>query len=640
MINSFRRYGKCLQPWITVTVYFWSLQLIADFAIGDPEPLVDRLADCSAILWTLLLWINTIVIPVWLATLIWHPTVLNFNELAAKIAIVIFTALAFVRWLFNWAVLIGNFDLVITVLVILCIVLGLWVRRLRVRFDRRRADLPSLRDGCRYFALPVLTGTMALLVFTVGTHWLVLKSNRAALPESIAGGSLDVTIHKRPNVVLVVADALRAQNMSLYGYARKTTPFLERLAGTSNVYSQMYSNSTSTRTSLTSILSGKHPLSHGRLTKFLPAYDKRENVVALLRDNGYTIAAVASNSDATFYALGLSRELVHGEYPNFRRLTLSWLRDHGVYPTSPGNRMYDELTQFLPFLGYPERTLGYGPAEDSFALGARLAAKLREPFFIFIHVHEPHDPYKSPVPFRGKYAKLDYGEVNNKISSGYYGRYQPDLQSFVDAHRDHYDEAIEYLDSELAKFATALRQNSKTDNTLLIITADHGESFERGFLNHGEDLYESSIHVPLIVKFPGQKTGQRSLAPVQSIDIVPTILHSVGITAPSWVDGISLAGKEAVAARERVVLNYKDPEQKKIYYFPTKMAIRWEQFKLIVSCAPNRAELYDVSQDPSERGDLSKSEEALVRELWGKLEQYLARQKSERRMECRFREST
>ncbi len=627
MINSFRRYGKFMQPWITVTVYIWLLQLTAHFAIGDPEPLLDRLADCSAILWTLLFWINSVVILMWLATLIWHPTaVLNFNELAAKTAIVIFTAFAFVRWLFNWAAFVGNLDLITIALAILCIVLGLWVCRLRARPDYRRLDLPSLRDGWCYFALPVLTGTMSLLVFTAGAHRLELKSNRAALPESIAGGPLNGTIHKRPNVVLIVADALRARDMSLYGYTRKTTPFLDGLADSSNVYSEMYSNSTSTRTSLTSILSGKHPLSHGRLTKFLPAYDKRENLVALLRTKGYTTAAVASNADATFYVLGLSHELVHGEYPNFRRLTLSWLRDQGVYPTSLGNRMYDELALVLPFLGYPERTLGYGLAEDSLALGARLAAKLGDPFFLFIHVHEPHNPYQAPAPFRGKHTNLDHSEVNNKISSGHYGRYPPDLQSFVDAHRDHYDEAIEYLDSELAKFVNVLGKNSKTDNTLLIITADHGESFERGFLNHGDDLYESSIHVPLIIKFPRQKTGQRSSAPVQSIDIAPTILHSVGITAPSWVDGVSLDGKEGVAARERVVINYKDPEQQKIYYFPTKMAIRWGRFKLIVSCDLNRAELYDVNRDPTEAFDLSMSEESLVRELWGKLEQYLERQ--------------
>ena len=135
--------------------------------------------------------------------------------------------------------------------------------------------------------------------------------------------------------------------MSLYGYHRKTTPFLDRFASESNVYTQMHANSTSTRPSLTTILTGKDPFSHGRLTKFLPVYDSPENLVALLRDQGYTTAAISSNADATFYYLGLVKYLVHGEYPNFRRLTLSFLRDNGVYPTSSGTRMYDEFARWF-----------------------------------------------------------------------------------------------------------------------------------------------------------------------------------------------------------------------------------------------------------------------------------------------------
>ncbi len=139
--------------------------------------------------------------------------------------------------------------------------------------------------------------------------------------------------------------------MSLYGYHRKTTPFLDRFASESNVYTQMHANSTSTRPSLTTILTGKDPFSHGRLTKFLPVYDSPENLVALLRDQGYTTAAISSNADATFYYLGLIKYLVHGEYPNFRRLTLSFLRDNGVYPTNSGTRMYDEFARwFFPWV--------------------------------------------------------------------------------------------------------------------------------------------------------------------------------------------------------------------------------------------------------------------------------------------------
>ena len=77
---------------------------------------------------------------------------------------------------------------------------------------------------------------------------------------------------------------------------------------------------------------------------------------------------------------------------------------------------------------------------------------------------------------------------------------------------------------------------SKSQNTLLVLTTDHGDSFERGFLNHGEDLYENSIHVPLVIKFPGQRKGERLFFPVQSIDIAPTIVETAGIAVPN-VDG-------------------------------------------------------------------------------------------------------
>ena len=115
------------------------------------------------------------------------------------------------------------------------------------------------------------------------------------------------------------------------------------------------------------------------------------------------------------------------------------------------------------------------------------------------------------------------------------------MQPFVDAERDHYDEAIEYLDAELEQFVNALWRSPKSQNTLLVLTADHGESFERGFLNHGDDLYESSIHVPLVIKFPGQQKGERLFFPVQSIDIAPTIVETAGIAVPTWMDGVSLS---------------------------------------------------------------------------------------------------
>ncbi|HEY7217164.1 MAG TPA: sulfatase-like hydrolase/transferase, partial [Candidatus Binatia bacterium] len=264
-----------MRPWLTVAVYLWVLQLIADFAINDPEPIFDRLADCGAILWTLIFWIAAAVVLFWLIVpVVGRARLIDLNELGAKGLLVAISALAFVRWLFNWANLLGNRDIVSFALVLLCLGLGVWVWRRRKRQGGHELNLPSLDEGWSYFALPILTVISIVLTITVGRHLTLLYANRLGFDHAYASQSQERNPRRSPNVVLIVADALRAQSMSLYGYGRKTTPFLEQFAERSGVYTQMYTNSTSTRPSLTSILSGKHPFSHGRLTKFLPPYDK------------------------------------------------------------------------------------------------------------------------------------------------------------------------------------------------------------------------------------------------------------------------------------------------------------------------------------------------------------------------------
>lgn len=615
-----RIYRKIAAPWLTAVVYLWILELIAVFSAGDPEPLFDRIADCSAILATLVFWMSlAALLPLLLSLIFADEKIIALNRGAAKIALILITALYFLRWLFTWVGSTGRTDWIFNVVLGLCLLFaGLsWHRR-----DNRQSLEFSLDDGWRYFARPILFAVVLILAAkTGGSVWLEFTNRRSLVHPT----------GPRPNVVLIVADALRAQNMSLYSYARKTTPFLDRLALESSVYTQMHANSTSTRPSLTTLLSGRYPFSHGRMTKFLPVYDGPENLLAELLAHGYTTAAIASNADATPYNLGLIRYLVYGAYPNFRRLTLAFLRDNGVYPTSLGIRMYDEWTQWVS-LGYPERTMGYGPASDTVALAIGTLARLPTPFFLFVHLHEPHDPYEAPLPFKNKYAPGAKLRDRVKVAAFYYQRYPAELQPLVNEERDRYDESIEYLDSEIEKLVNTVAQTKQ--NTLLVLTGDHGESFERGFLNHGEDLYESSLHVPLLIKFPGRKKGERLSIPAQSIDIAPSILQAIGIPVPAWMDGTSLTSAEGLENRETIALNFKDPAQGKVYKLPTKAAIRWRDLKLIVSCDSGQAELYDLQKDPAERMNLAASNPATANDMWQRLEDRLG--KGAAKMPCKF----
>jgi hypothetical protein len=385
-INSL--YGQLMQPWLMVIVYLWLLQLMAVFGIHDPEPLLDRLADWSAILWTLAFWAALGILVTWvIALFVNQKIVLMLNDRAAKAALVLITAFYFIRWISVWEILVGNSEAVAYALIVASLVLGSWAWRRRM--DRRKHEFGglSLRHEWYYVAFLVLVVSALTLAIKVIRHTAQLRENQKVVRRAADLHLPHGARQPRHNVVIIVADSLRAQNMSLFGYGRNTTPFLNRFAEKSSVFTQMYANSTSTRVSLTTILSGKHPFSHGRLTRLSPSYQSPESLVALLRNKGYTTAAITSNLEADFSYLGFAKYLVFGQYANFSRLTLSWLRDNGVHPTLPGNRMYEELSKFLPFLGFPQRTSLYGPADETLGRAARLLLDLPEPFFLFLKLY-------------------------------------------------------------------------------------------------------------------------------------------------------------------------------------------------------------------------------------------------------------
>jgi arylsulfatase A-like enzyme len=429
---------------------------------------------------------------------------------------------------------------------------------------------------------------------------------------------------------LVVSDALRAESMSLYGYRRETTPQLEQWAKRATVFLQMHSNSTSTKPSMTTILSGKHPFSHGRLTKGQPPYRSRENLLQELRALGYSVAAVTSNEDASLNLLGFGGYVTQPEHAAFEFLSLGWLREHGIYPTPTGGRVYQSLAQFLPFIGYPARTSFYGFADVTLDNAKALLTGLQQPFFLFVHLHEPHDPYDASPRFRGRFSSPEATDLRSKLPSSYYSRYGSNLQTAADAYRDQYEESISFLDAELGRFIGYLEGLSWANNLMLILTGDHGESFERGFMNHGEDLYETSTHVPLVIRFPGQREGARIRGLVQSIDIAPSVLSVAGIPAPAWMDGQALSASGVPKAAQAVAINFKDEVGQRTFSLPTKLAIWSKNYKMIFSCDSSVVELYNLSDDPRENSNLSNRNagvaDELSRELKGRLRGRFAKQ--------------
>lgn len=632
MKRILKLYIQILLPWLSVTVYLWLLELQAAFGT-DPEPLLDRLADSSAILWTLMLWIAGLSVGALFVSVPFRiSTVSKANHLACNAALILVTAFHFFRWLGKWKLPNRSIVIIAIALLILCALLSLWAaKRRKGRSDTNSNSVwPRLND-CFYFAaFPVIVASFLAVVVKI--------TNELTARGSVAHASLSASAETKPkpNVVLMIYDGLRAQNMSVYGHLRETTPHLEKFAEHSNLYMQMHANSTTTQPSMTTILSGRHPFSHGRLTREVPLYGDSQNIIRVLRDNGYATVAVTSNREASLYSLGFARYLSRREHTTFSNLTLSWLRDWGVFPTAMGSRIYENLSMIFPFLGFPRRTSTYGYSVDTLDTAKKLLAELRPPFFLLVHLHEPHDPYYASAAFAGLFSHPANFPTTRRMTLPFYGNYPPELETTVAHYRDQYDESIRFLDSEFGKFMNFLDKSPWADNLLIALTSDHGESFERGYLNHGEELYENSTRVPLIIRFPNQQYARRIIGLVQSTDIAPTILRTIGVAIPPWMEGQPLTEGSDPNNTETIAVNFKHPVKGTHYPLPTKLAIWSGQYKMIVSCDKGKVELYDLTEDPGELVDLSSHLGTIVQLLKQRLALRLSVQSHRPLMSCAY----
>ena len=625
-------YTELSSPWICVAAYLWLLEVRA--AIGtDSETVVSWLADSSAILLTLVFWTGLGCLPLAvIGALVGKSRVLVINGVIVKACLIAVTAMHFVRWLLNFQSFVPRHDVGLIFLIFSAVVLAIIIlaRRKKNRI-RSSGTLPTLEDCFLLGALPVLLGAIGLIVVQAFGEFL---SRRHAVITARPKVAADATRNSQPNIILIVSDALRARSMSLYGHTRKTTPHIDRWAQAATVYLQAHTNSTSTKPSMTTILTGKHPLTHGRLTKVQPPVRSDENLLRLLREHGYSVEAVTSNEDGSLRLLGFDSYLSKTEHAAFEFLTLNWLRLLGIYPTPTGGRIYQNLSQFLWFLGYPGKTSYYGNAEDTLKIARNSIRRARPPFFLMIQLHEPHDPYDAPPPFRGTYTLGSRKDLPASVTSSHYDFYASEFQLSVDFYRDQYEESIRYLDQQLGNFFRDVDGLLAGRKYFLAVTADHGESFDRGYMNHGQELFESSTHVPLVVRFPGQTSGETLSGFTQSVDIAPTILAAAGIDVPEWMDGRTLVRGKTPPIEPTLALNYKDPVGQTTYPLPTKIAIWESPYKLIVSCESGRMLLYNLGADPKETVDLSASARTVVRDLRRVLKAKLDKQVKGPKVSC------
>ncbi|HVS18455.1 MAG TPA: sulfatase [Planctomycetota bacterium] len=333
---------------------------------------------------------------------------------------------------------------------------------------------------------------------------------RSLLAVLLAGSALSCSGESRParRVVLVSVDTLRADHMSLHGYGRDTTPELARLAAEDGVvFERCYAQSSWTLPSHMSMLTGLYPITHG-----VNSDDKRlaRNVVTLaerLREAGFATAAF---TDGGYVASGWGLEDGFQEYHDDRL---------GAVEGDSG------LARILP---HAERWLREHRAQDT---------------FLFLHTYEVHAPYAEAEPWISHFETEspppaeDVERLEYLRGLGDSEEYELDRFEGLQHLQATYDGLILRADQRLGRLFALLRELGIYDETLIVVTSDHGESFlDSGvYAGHGLLLTEAETRVPLVVKFPGNRfAGARSDALVESVDIAPTVLHALRVAPGAW----------------------------------------------------------------------------------------------------------
>jgi len=365
----------------------------------------------------------------------------------------------------------------------------------------------------------------------------------------------------RRNVILVSVDTLRADYLSCYGSKEASTPGFDRIAREGVLFENAASVAPTTLPAHASLLTGTSPFEHW----------VHDNVGFRLRQDLPTLAS-------TLKARGYRTGGFVGSFVLDRKFGLA--RGFDVYSdetpeTDRGlrERRGEEVL---------EEALGWIGSEDE------------APFFAFLHFFDPHRPYEPPPPFAPKVGNLE------GLDAAYRGE-------------------ISYVDSLLQRLLAFLDARGLPESTVLAVTADHGESLgEHGEDTHGFFLYQSTLHVPLLIRAPGIRHGQRASALVRTIDIAPTVLELLGVEAPSSFEGVSFVSATG-EVKTRDVEAYAETFVPRLHYGWSELrSLRRGNWKLIL--AP-RSELYDLDSDPGEERNRVDEEENGARSLLARLEE-------------------
>ncbi|HSB75860.1 MAG TPA: sulfatase-like hydrolase/transferase [Terriglobales bacterium] len=379
----------------------------------------------------------------------------------------------------------------------------------------------------------------------------------------------------RPNVFLVTIDTLRADHVGCYGYSGVKTPAMDGLARDGIRFANAFTPVPVTNSSHASILTGLYPSSHGVTDFGVALAASHLTWASFLQKQGYQTAAFigAVVLDAKSLAPGFDQGFDY--YDNF--------------PPHAGKGHWDvEERRGMTVVQHAEKWLDHPRSQQS------LTQSPAGPFFLWVHLYDPHDPYEPPVPYSETY-------------------------------RGHlYDGEIAYADHALGDFLAYLRRRGWYDNSLIVLVGDHGEGLgDHKEQTHGIFLYDSTLHVPLLIKLPRQRqAGKVVSGQVRTIDILPTVLGLLGISSPGKMDGASLQPLLQGAVPDSRPL-FGETEYPLHFGWAPLRCVRAQGGKFIQAPRP---EYYDLAADPHELRNLYSAAPAGEKTLQALLTQHQAGQ--------------
>lgn len=404
----------------------------------------------------------------------------------------------------------------------------------------------------------------------------------------------------KPNIIFILIDALRAQNLGCYDKGKNFSPHIDTLAQRGVLFENCFSGVNASDPALTTVMSGRYPRSHGIVhhsfdvsPKELQVFEERKVKLLqeVLRDAGYHTAGLDF--------LGRWHQRGYDYYTPLkidrtkRKKQLYYLsKTFEVLRIKP-------LFKKLYATKFAKKIVGgfdsYPKDSETTQKAIELLKENNEPFFLFVHYWGVHKPYTCPA-------------VANKLSV------------------DCYENAVQTVDEQVGKILSAI-----DEKTIIILMADHGESLgEHGIAFDHHGLYDASLHVPLIIAGGGLPMGKRIPALCSIVDVFPTVLELAGAEDNQKIDGESL----------RPVIEETAPEIRDLVfaeenYYQEKAAVRTKEHKLIKRIGKGvcgkcqivhggEVELYDLKDDPRELHNIADTETEITARLTKKLEEFLA----------------